>query len=936
MSKDSIRIQGDYNQIKYNKEIHIHSVLDDVQLHDADLEDAKPPKLESPPVTAFLRERLLQTRMLVLGGFDFKDKPLLARHLAWQLRETLGPGDDGWKVKEWNRPSKPLDPGETLRKLEGNAIVLFSGAEPYHLGQDLRRLHEAVLDHKHYAIVTTETAPSDWGLQKGDPEEALWHQLATRDVYGAEYLVSVLLLRLDEMKKKMPPNLLPDGLKSETSVFLQDLTVRDLAGRLGTPHHIFLFVHNLCGRAGEVDRKEIENLLEQLQGNRHGVRHWFRQLDPRRQLLSLGLAIFDGLFDDQVFAALERLVKETWRPRNPSFAQFEYHELSTVAPYFFGTERRPETARIESRDPLYRQVLLESAWELHRRCLLDSLPVLARLVTDSVPAEANGAESPKAKPSTPRKSDKSPSQPPLEETRLSGWIPHSPERELFGSELRAGKLRHTLALALSRIGLLSLGAAEPFLLRLAADPRDDLKQVVALALGEWREDRVPDHENQLFEVLHRWQEEAVGQQVTGDQAIDGFAHVRATLALTIKFAAQHDGYNAMAPRLQKLFERLVEDHHPIVRERFREETIPLVVALHVQQLERFLRTEMVLQIDLLGALATGLAAACSLQPRVALPILDRWYKEARAAQPAASPGSEPSARETLLVAVILTYGNLDTSQIRDSLLPARIFGRLRTVLAEENHPFVRRAVLWAAILQARKNFSKATSLLQDLAGEIAIDERFALIRSLTAVYLEQREEFEGGDTHVWIEGRRYPLWTRSTRPRTEVEKILYRWATDARRPVAQQLAFESLASFLATDLDQKERELAARTESTEGTVLPRGEDPGGLRRGSLRPLPLLGFVAAYLATLKNRPFFPALRALLPELIHWWQSPGRSYSLLLLERWKSTQDPDLQQTSLLLSRALELFRYRVALLTLTALLLYALFRTGDHLWTSWTQ
>jgi hypothetical protein len=875
--------------------------------------------------------------MIVLGGFDFKDKPLLARHLAWQLREKLSPSGGEWKVKEWIRPSKPLDPGDTLRKLESRSIVLFSGAEPYHLGQDLRRLLEAVCDHRHYAIVTTETAPADWGLHKGDPEETLWHQLATQDVYGAEYLVGVLLLRLDEMRKKLPSNVLPDGLTDASSVFLQDLMIRDLAGRLGTPHHIFSFVHFLCSWDGEVDRKEIENLLEQLQSNRHGVRHWFRQLDPRRQLLSVGLAIFDGLFDDQVFAALERLVKETWRPRNPSFAQFEYHELSTVAPYFFGTERRPETIRIESREPLVRHVLLDSAWELHRRCLLESLPVLVDLLSESAVQPADGSIAP---PDTSGRKTQQPSQLPASDgTRLSGWLPHSAARELFGTDLRVEKLRHTLALALSRIGLLSLEAAEPFLLRLAADPRKDLKKVVALALGEWREDRDPRNEERLFELLQHWRQSASIKgaiaETHGEKESERFAHVRATLALTVKFAAQHDGYNQMAPRLQELFEKLVEDHHPVVREPVREETIPLVVALHVQQLEGFLRREMVLQVDLLGALAQGLATACALQPRVALPLLDRWYKEARAEQPAAAPGSEPLARETTLVAVILTYGNLDTSQIRDSLLPARIFGRLRTVLAEENHPFVRRAVLWAAILQARKNFSKATSLLQDLAGEIALDERVALIRSLTAVYLEQREELEGGDEEASIDGRHYRLWTRSPRHRkTEVEDILYRWLGDTRRPVAQQLAFESLASFLATKVDRKERELAAAQSITEAVF--SGGDSNGARRNSLRPLSPLGFVAAYLAALRDQPFLPALRALLPELIHWWQSPGRSYSLLLLRNWGSAPDPDLQRTSHLLSRALDLFRYRFVLLVLTTLLLYAIFRTGDYLWTSWTQ
>jgi hypothetical protein len=42
--------------------------------------------------------------------------------------------------------------------------------------------------------------------------------------------------------------------------------------------------------------------------DKESIHEWYyRRLIPREQLLALGLSFFDGLFDDQFFAALEEI-----------------------------------------------------------------------------------------------------------------------------------------------------------------------------------------------------------------------------------------------------------------------------------------------------------------------------------------------------------------------------------------------------------------------------------------------------------------------------------------------------------------------------------------------------------------------------------------------------------------------------------------------------
>jgi hypothetical protein len=240
--------------------------------------------------------------------------------------------------------------------------------------------------------------------------------------------------------------LLPDNAK----LFWRQLTVEDVA-----------------------DSLELANKLT----DEESINGWYyRRLTPREQLLALGLSFFDGLFDDQFFAALEEIVEGAWQRRDTTLRALDYCDLDNLRSFFNFTETNTSTTFVEVRFPQQRLMLLKIAWKSHRRQILAALPVLVNLVKNSV---------------------------------------RRYERELYGSSVRCDQLRKVISETISDIGLIASDAVEDTLLNIAADGNINVQAVAAQAMALWRdnekrkfivEDNQENHiDRQLFETLQRWQ-----------------------------------------------------------------------------------------------------------------------------------------------------------------------------------------------------------------------------------------------------------------------------------------------------------------------------------------------------------------------------------------------------------------------------------------------
>ncbi len=891
--------------------------------------DVTPPRFPSPPIVSDLLRGLRAFHLLVLGGHQPGEKAVFARHLAWHLASTISEGEE-LQVWQWHTSSESQRLEDAFEQ-DKPAVFIFPDLQPHHFGYDLRRLHEAVESRGHYAIIATESSLAQWTPDGQRPECQYWQDYSETRIYNPGYLVNLLAGRLKapEVRAHLPPGLLPGGCLESSPLVEEGPTLRDAAVRLRTPTRVRSFVAALASGTAVANPAWIEEKLADLGGDEHAVQQWYCRLGVREQLLALGLALFDGLFDDQVFAALEVLVDKVWRPRDPDLGHFDYHELAGIGAYFHGVEVSAKTARIETGSLEHRQAIFAAAWKLHRRRILATLPMLVCMAGDSAQAHTwiqvrrpagEGSTAGAAPEAGSSEAQEPPAQDsasePLDQdlTRTSRWGPPGLWSELFGSPTRCVQLRRSVSETLSAVGLFSLDAVERSLVELAQDPRPDVQVVAAVAMARWRGEVDGDGnavEPHLFKTLEDWLDESrlrefMQRLVWRGLSAETHAHVRATVALAVAYAALHDRPGQLAEELFGLFDKLLDDAHPTVRERFATHTLPFVVAVHLgsEKIEPLLRDKVLARVELLQSLAAGLAAAVEAHPGEALGLLERWYREALDSPRQVLADDELTRRETMLATVALTYGRMKASfpepqppAARESLLiptGRQIFTRLRDILAAEPHPFVRWVSLQAMMRRTDGTFESVAPSLRACISQVTLEERGDLVEWLTGLYLRQRREQKGADATRRVEGVIYPAWKNAERPLTTVEKTMFAWLADAGEPAAKQLAMATFLAWEKTDLERAEREGTGELIEAQQEAAP---EPSGAAEAQeigerLRRTTWAQRAAVFLAAPFSRSRREALRALLPEYVELRSGDDQLSVARVLERWRAAGRGDL--------------------------------------------
>jgi hypothetical protein len=246
-------------------------------------------------------------------------------------------------------------------------------------------------------------------------------------------------------------------------------------------------------------------------------------------------------------------------------------------------------------------------------------------------------------------------------------------------------------------------------------------------------------------------------------------------------------------------------------------------------------------------------------------------------------------------------------------------------------------------LQAVHSFELAAPMMLELISDITLADRFYVITVFGRAYLHQREALTGGDEKLEIEGRSFSVWTRSARPLTAIEVSLFSWLKDDSHQVAQQVAAQTFAVLVTTELERRERELLARrwTESAAQTsqvsatssMIVAASEPERLRK--LHPL---GWMAVFLTAPKEKELRTQIWPVMAEVIQMQQGLGgqQQYEKVaaslqgkstqpqvatsalvptVLYRWGNVVDTGVKNLSHTLGRALEFYRYRWLILGL---------------------
>ena len=897
--------------------------------------DAAPDRLYVPEV---VEDQLLpvleRQHLILLGGQPDTDKLLFAKQLAWQLR-ARHTGTQELGVRQWVPSASVVQISSALDRTHEPTVFLFPGLEPHHLsGYDLRRFHHDLGLHGHKAILTTDSPLETWSASPEYVERALWVDI-DKQLLTSAFLTEELILRLREQQEHLPKGLGWPQNAPENDVLIGRLSLSQVAKWLESPARIRSFVVGLTARS-EVSEADVKDLLKNVADERRAVHHWFRSLAPRDQVLALGLALFDGLFDDQVFSSVETLMHEAWREWDPTLAHFDYHELERVRTYFRGFEQSCRSVRIECISDACRRHLLEVGWLLHRRRMCAALPVLeslARLSPGLPRASQRLTEATSTEPADPdqakpeveedgdddgsverlreqdgdggraeqNNSDTTDTKFTSSEASASRWLRSGRWRDIFGNNLRNGLMRDRLANTVSEIGRLSTDAVEPILIELASDSEVANQHIAADAIARWRVlDPDGDGDRRLSRLLAAWRSESFGkewsQRLRQDASkADAFARVRATIALALSHASLYDPPNRLAPDLVALLEKLLADRNPTVMQRMRQDAVPLLLQSHLQQLDDLAWSQIVPRQDLLVSAAYGIARAHYLRPEQTKPILERWLERAR--QAPTNTEDERRQRDHALAIVAYTYGLLIpdavNNQAQGTYRADEIFGTLCALLEQEPAPTVRTAALLALIRQAGTDFDAVAPYVHEAVQQLTLEERRLVIEQLVAMYLRQRHERSTNDTepppdeYRFLRGLWQGLWIDSERPWTKVESVLDDWMHDFSRPVALQLAVECQDAFRRTLVERKECELREKAEKERASTELEVEIAELEERVVLRRLSFAGLLAS-MASLIIAPSWDRQRVLqtaLPEVLRRTEHQGPDLKLLR-DLWNS--------------------------------------------------
>ncbi|MCP4344243.1 MAG: hypothetical protein GY795_01795 [Desulfobacterales bacterium] len=698
----------------------------------------------------------IDRRLLILGGHGY-NKHGLAKYIARQLHEKeLGKKE--MAIKLWLPSAEPEDIVAYLQEHEEANVFLLNNISPSGIHHKLSNIFDEIQNCPHFAIFTTNIPKESWNLSD-----------ILKDVYISEvvFSINVLTQRLREKlykDKKSLPEPLCDDTELMQSPEVCEISFQDIVKSLKQPDKIDLFVQRLLIETCPLSKSRLIQLVKEC--SEDDICQWYHNiLNPRQQLLAIGLSFFESLFDDQFFASMDHIVESVWRKRDPSLRALDYCDLEDLHTYFPINPVMESYSIIDVKYSDQRRILIEAAWDTHRRQILSALPAIADLAEKSV----------------------------------SAW-----NMELYGTEERRELIRTVVSETLSDIGLIALDSGksvmqlESVLLRLAANDKIMVQAVAARSMARWREYQ---YDEKLFSMLERWQKnERNKKKRSGNQKEiiqkSLLTYIRSTVALVIAYASLYDPPNCLNERIVNMMEEFVTDENKFVFDRFSYYTLPFVVCNHLSQFKNFLY-EKVRFARLRDAIGYSLARAYSVNPEEVVQIINEWTEECEQKRPTRTNKKDFFHREALCATIAITYGYINYEK-RGPLSHEKAVDQLKKILDMESHPYIRNMAIRSLLFLMTSSFENIEPLLQNPLEKISEKEWDTVVNKLMEIYKIQRRDMENGERILKFVGEdtEYPIWIDAARPITAVEEAINKWMVEKKNPKSQQIALRSQIKFI--------------------------------------------------------------------------------------------------------------------------------------------
>jgi hypothetical protein len=709
-----------------------------------------------PTFTDQVIDRLKNHRVILVGGnYSFVKGPFL-KLIA---KNTVA---DEQEIKE--SVSKHSFSGlyAAIEEEAKSSLSILNNLSPREIGFNFKEIRRLAQRRNHTIIISTNEPYDSWHFEE-DLRQSHWFEVPDKGLYSKEVLTTYLNEQLEKYFIHLP---------ADKNKVLQ---------QLDSTEQIDKFIEQLYRNKHILTEAIVNDAIRTaIDTDSDNLQQWFDNLNSVDKLIAIALTLLDGAYENQFFAAFDKILNEAWRDRNPDLKSIDYEDLIPFTTFFV-----IDGITIRSRHQQQRKKIIRLAWRTHKRYILSALPVLRDIVLSS--------------------NDKD-----------------STEWELFASENYCINIRNVISHTLSDIGFHSFEDVENIMLQLAANYNIEAQTVTAQALATW----IQRDEDKVYGILERWQESievrrAMRAYIDKDKGYDALSYIQGTVLLTLYFMSLYEANGKLSERNKQLLSSFITSKDVFVVERM-QLVLDVMTTRHPDSMAALLKDKFLLYHTYVEAAASGLSYAYEngYAENVKVIIKD-WLKYCEDTKP--KDVEDPKSfthRDKILSAVIVFLGWISYGQ-EWPISIQYAYEILEKCRKEVHKQQVRDYLISTIVNIIEANFHTDAQINIDMISNIDGSERTFMVNEFVNKYYEQREALSGGNYKTTIDEHTFSSWYgEEKRSLTHIELLMKQWSKSEIK-VLSQIAFASIAEF--NKIEQEEKRLIEELNKTEQGKLEADE-----------------------------------------------------------------------------------------------------------------
>lgn len=839
-----------------------------------------------------LVESLRDNGILFLGG-EIDQLDQLARKIAIEtnLQEEFLENDSSeenskkiyeWKGLDYGRGVVPLIEEECEQ-----GIIILPQLKPENFHYNLSSL-VSLGKKSRKLIITTALDSERWQHQLNNKhinvETPNYQQLFTSEdrrnfiTHTFSNLKNNNCIDIQNLDSKISPN---------NTAFL------NLCENIGSFETIFEFLGIISSRSsiGKVEFRDAQIIAEELNDKLNRLITWYDNLEFGEKLLCIFSSVFHSISTEQLLELIEIAVLKIWRPMYGNLPIFDQQDLKSLNKYFTLKKIGDGQEKLEPRNFKIPSKIINHALDNQRRYVTAILPFCVYIIEESVKKEAEY------------------------------------NSILYENKADRESIRQDISSYLALLGEIKFSMIESSLLKISCIDSYDARQTVANTLAVLY---LTEKNSLIINTLESWtykqsikeKLQSLAPKLKHNNGQQTKEILRTTVILTTIEILRHCHPEKIPLNLYNFLEKFLnssnskKEYYYIINY-----FMPNFFLLHFPNAINHINYFISLPDLTREILAFSISLGQYIFPEELKKFLHDQINQSR--------DSKERHKNLLTDRIVLLYFATATLRhieySRKKVINIQeAFDYISEILTTEHHPEIRNSSLQTLVVLSSQYQEIVDHKFQKVIESLTNSERDLIANDLYLTYLYQRKNQKDFEETIEIEGKTYPTWIDSKRPKMPIEITLSKWMENASTVPSTRLAYK--ADTLIHNFDEiekniidnlkKERELINRNSAKQKFIPTINLDKSNEKISLYSRI-----ISIPLGTKKYKTSKDAIVGILPEAL----KQTRETQMKMIERRKLIgEDINLP---LALAAVLKWERRKPALIILT---LFFIFVTGLYL------